>query len=174
MRRSAPGTAAFFRPATPGPAAPTSATSRGGVTRGPSRAPAAVRGVTTGEQDRGQAPGHVLVDPGDRGRLHGLGRHGSPRRLELGARGRYHAGRLLVQDRAVIVGGYTLDLYCDAEGCRAGDLANKRGRGFQPGSQSFFAETGGACRREARGAGWKLNRDRTATCPECKRGRRSS
>ncbi len=60
----------------------------------------------------------------------------------------------------MIVGTYTLDLYCDTEGCDQ-PLA-KLG---QP--DEFIAELGTTCRRQARQAGWTLKRNGTAVCPQC-------
>lgn len=64
----------------------------------------------------------------------------------------------------MIVGGYTLDLYCDSEldqpygtkGHHGGDHAG-----------TFYAQTGKECRRQARAAGWIFQRGRRAICPAC-------
>lgn len=74
----------------------------------------------------------------------------------------------------MIVGCYTLDLYCDAEGCtNPRPHTSDGGRG--PLAQ-YTAETGGACRRDARRDGWRLRvREGRAICPQCPapRGTRS-
>jgi hypothetical protein len=69
----------------------------------------------------------------------------------------------------VIIGGYTLDLYCDSGASRhkngwidTGDI--RRGR-FPI---QFVGEFGSQCRRAARSAGWLLKRDGRAVCPECR------
>lgn len=64
----------------------------------------------------------------------------------------------------MIVGCYSLALYCDGPGC----LVRREGDGV------FTAETGAECRREARKRGWRLNlRAGTALCPQCvKNGKR--
>ena len=59
----------------------------------------------------------------------------------------------------MIVGCYTLDLYCDDETCKPK---------FKEFPKNFIAEYGSECRAQARRAGWKLNlRDGTAICPRC-------
>lgn len=67
----------------------------------------------------------------------------------------------------MIVGCYTLDLYCDEDGC-PNDCARytSDGRGAPPGQ--FTGETGGECRSQAKRAGWKLTRrdgEGHASCP---------
>jgi hypothetical protein len=58
----------------------------------------------------------------------------------------------------MIVGGYTLDLYCDDP-----DHVPVHGESHQ-----FFTEEGSQARRKARKAGWMLNlRDGVARCPAC-------
>ena len=76
----------------------------------------------------------------------------------------------------MIVGCYSLDLYCDAAGCtNPRPYMSDGGRG--PLAQ-YTAETGGACRKQARDDGWRLNlRNGTAKCPQCvsaKRARRNA
>jgi len=67
----------------------------------------------------------------------------------------------------VIVGGYTLDLYCDVEGCRA------PGGAGMPEQAAFFAETGSQCRQYARNNGWVLDlKAGTCRCPKCARDRK--
>ena len=59
-------------------------------------------------------------------------------------------------------GCYTLDLYCDVEGC----TYNARKGIYGP--DQFFSEFGSVCRRKAREAGWKLatKKDPRDLCPE--------
>lgn len=53
--------------------------------------------------------------------------------------------------------GFTLDLYCDAEGCER-----------YPSMDQFCARTEAEARRNARNAGWKLGRSAYRDCcPEC-------
>lgn len=60
----------------------------------------------------------------------------------------------------MIVGGYTLDLYCDNPDCE-----HKPHRG--PAAE-YTHELGSVCRRLAKKDGWKLNhRQGIATCPHC-------
>ena len=62
----------------------------------------------------------------------------------------------------MIVGCYTLNLYCDVPGC----TYNNRGRGYEP--DEFTGVTGGECRKAARKAGWRLWLvEGNACCPEC-------
>jgi len=65
----------------------------------------------------------------------------------------------------MIVGSYTLELYCDAP---ASDPLHARYQGCD-GQAEYTAETGAACRRQARIAGWKLKRDGTCVCPQCRK-----
>jgi hypothetical protein len=63
----------------------------------------------------------------------------------------------------VIVGGYTLHLYCDAPG------HVRQAHAGGPDAESC-AETGARCRAMARKAGWKLDRKAgRAICPKCRR-----
>lgn len=69
----------------------------------------------------------------------------------------------------MIVGCYTLDLYCDGKGC----LTNHP-FGIGPESRyipvQFTGETGQECRKEATRAGWVINnRAGTCLCPKCVR-----
>lgn len=67
----------------------------------------------------------------------------------------------------MIVGCYTMDLYCDEQGCKNATARHTSdGRGAPPGQ--FYGETAGECRRAARRAGWKLSRrdgQGHASCP---------
>lgn len=73
----------------------------------------------------------------------------------------------------MIVGCYTLDLYCSDPRCtRKGPLAGDGGRG--PLAQ-YTHELGAVCRRHARRAGWILRlREGTATCPTCAKRNKGS
>lgn len=68
----------------------------------------------------------------------------------------------------MIVGGYTLDLYCDEPGCPNGRSSySSDGMGRKP--WTFFSETGADCRKAARRDGWTLRlQDSTAWCPNHK------
>ena len=58
----------------------------------------------------------------------------------------------------MIVGGYTLHLYCDRDPCGLSPLDS-------PGE--FSGTTKRVAYREARDAGWKIGRNDTVTCPTC-------
>lgn len=58
----------------------------------------------------------------------------------------------------MIVGGYTLDLYCDRESPT---------HLFQEFPHQYTGENGPACRRLARRHGWRLKRNGEAICPKC-------
>lgn len=62
----------------------------------------------------------------------------------------------------MLAGGYTLDLYCDGEGCLHGQYE------MYPAKQTFFAEHGSACRRLARRQGWKFLPEGDMLCPKCR------
>ena len=63
----------------------------------------------------------------------------------------------------LVVGGYTLDLYCKYEN------REHAWSGQHPGfGESFYGQTYGECAAAARAAGWAIHRDRTATCPCCR------
>lgn len=59
----------------------------------------------------------------------------------------------------MIVGCYTMDLYCDASDHKS--VATRRG-GWQ-----YTGETAGECKRKAKADGWKFHRDGEVSCPEC-------
>jgi len=61
----------------------------------------------------------------------------------------------------MIIGCYTLHLYCDVPKC----TYNNKGGSYIP--DEFTGETGGECRNAARKAGWRLLADGNACCPEC-------
>ncbi len=69
----------------------------------------------------------------------------------------------------MIVGCYTLDLYCDTPECengRAVHTSNSDGIASAP--ATFTAEHGSECRKDARRAGWRLElREGLAWCPLC-------
>lgn len=66
----------------------------------------------------------------------------------------------------MIVGGYTLDLYCDKE-------SNQHEYDEFP--DTYADEFGSTCRRRARESGWILKRNGTAICPKCSgRGKKST
>lgn len=59
----------------------------------------------------------------------------------------------------MVVGGYTLDLYCDCQ-----SDAHKHGE-FP---HQFFGETYSGTSRQAKRQGWKITKDRSkAICPKC-------
>jgi hypothetical protein len=64
----------------------------------------------------------------------------------------------------MIVGGYTLDLYCDVE--------NEQ-HSYREFPHQFYAQTKQECYREARRCGWTIN-DKTGFCycPKCKKAKR--
>ncbi len=72
----------------------------------------------------------------------------------------------------MIAAGYTIDLYCDVEGCPYDAYRLVEGQGFG----QFVGETWGKAAAEARLSGWVISRDRTkCACPECvKAGRKYS
>ena len=64
----------------------------------------------------------------------------------------------------MIVGGYTLNMYCDNPDCpHDGDSY------WWP--KEFIGDRGGKCRAEARVAGWKMDREYTL-CPACNKASR--
>ena len=64
----------------------------------------------------------------------------------------------------MIVGCYSMDLYCDREFCKA-DLGTH---------WSYTGQTEAECRRGARKAGWIFHRSGRVTCPECKGGKETA
>lgn len=73
----------------------------------------------------------------------------------------------------MIVGGYTVRLYCDAEkhegylsdyGCRV----KVAPREFETVQNEFAGQNERECFAQARRVGWKLTRDRRTICPFCK------
>lgn len=59
------------------------------------------------------------------------------------------------------VGGYTLDLYCDAKGC-------KQDGGVWRAQAQFSSESGSSCRQAARRAGWRLFPNGDTHCRPCR------
>jgi len=67
----------------------------------------------------------------------------------------------------MIVGGYSLHLYCDADGCPNGRALGHAEYSRPPGEFTHSTNERGAMAK-ARRAGWKLNlRDWTCLCPDC-------
>lgn len=66
----------------------------------------------------------------------------------------------------MIVGGYSLDLYCenlDGDTCK-----NPRPKDGLTHPAEYYSQTFGECARMAREDGWRLNRKKgTAICPWC-------
>ena len=64
----------------------------------------------------------------------------------------------------MIVGGYTLDLYCDEKNCE-----HEYDPHWNP--RQYTGERGSSCRAQARRDGWLLNRlhQGSARCPNCGR-----
>jgi hypothetical protein len=70
----------------------------------------------------------------------------------------------------VIVGCYSLDLYCDGQPCAAAGPEKWR----TPVLLGLTAERGETCRRRARLAGWRLwLKDGVVLCPACVQAGRS-
>ncbi len=67
----------------------------------------------------------------------------------------------------MIVGGYTLHLYCDGRGCLT-NYPHGRGEDARYVAVEFSGETGQECRKDAKKAGWIINaRNGTCLCPKC-------
>jgi len=68
----------------------------------------------------------------------------------------------------MIVGCFTLDLYCDTEGCRHND----EGKGCQE-PDSYVRRTRAECNRAARKDGWKIWKGKVicSKCVEAKKGK---
>ena len=58
----------------------------------------------------------------------------------------------------MIVGGYTLDLYCDHK---------NKDHEYNEFPHTYYEQLGSLCRKNARRDGWILHKDGTATCPKC-------
>lgn len=77
----------------------------------------------------------------------------------------------------MVVGGYTLDLYCDAEDSwmdRTMQFNHHYAMGFQGfGTDQFTGETQAECRAQAKKKGWLIERGgMRAMCPICRRAGR--
>jgi len=72
----------------------------------------------------------------------------------------------------MIVGGYTMDLYCENIGTPlAGSLFDVCGHRYDGGKASFFAEDSLKCRQQAYAQGWILRVSKgLAYCPACTKG----
>ena len=65
------------------------------------------------------------------------------------------------KDAQVIASGYAMDLYCEVAGSK---------HGYREGQAQFNGETWADCAKQARRAGWKINkRRRECICPKCVR-----
>lgn len=59
----------------------------------------------------------------------------------------------------MIASGYSMDLYCEADGHQ---------HGYNEGQAQFFGETWADCARQAREAGWRIHKQRReCICPKC-------
>lgn len=67
-----------------------------------------------------------------------------------------------------IVGGYTLELYC--ENATPGDGRHYDFDAYLNPAE-YVGEYGSVCRTQARRDGWKLKRDGRAFCPKCSKER---
>lgn len=68
----------------------------------------------------------------------------------------------------MVVGGYSLDLYCDYPDESYAHRGSAQFAGA--GKADFAAETGPAAKAEAKRAGWKIERgERRAICPSCQK-----
>ena len=68
----------------------------------------------------------------------------------------------------MIVGWYSLDLYCDNK-----DVGTD-GHSYKQFPKTYSSEFGSTARREARSEGWILDREKgTAICPNCSREARA-
>ena len=72
----------------------------------------------------------------------------------------------------MIVGGYTLDLYCENIGPMVGGtIFDAYGHRYDGGKAQFFAESGTECRQMAYASGWILRVSKgLAYCPSCAKG----
>ena len=67
----------------------------------------------------------------------------------------------------MIVGGYSLDLYCRFHRASTGKEAGLIEHGWGRGHASFAGYNHVDCNKQARRAGWRFNRDGDVTCPDC-------
>lgn len=72
----------------------------------------------------------------------------------------------------MLVGCYTLDLYCDYDELVPGSAEDAEGH--SPGNYmgQFTGRSRSACIRAAREAGWLFHKDDTHSCPVCIKGKR--
>jgi hypothetical protein len=66
----------------------------------------------------------------------------------------------------MIVGCYTLDLYCDNLNIPEGAVTDGI-HDYKEFPKTFIHEYGSVCRKIARAKGWKFTRDGRALCPKC-------
>lgn len=72
----------------------------------------------------------------------------------------------------MIVGCYSLHLYCDTGNAKpgmTGDGGNSPHGFDNPGFGEFTGPTEGDCKRQARNQGWRFGRDSRVFCPTCNR-----
>lgn len=69
----------------------------------------------------------------------------------------------------MIVGCYTLDLYCRFDGTSDGPQAGTVVHGYNSQPHQFTGPTLSNCRAQARKRGWTFEDDDDATCPMCNR-----
>lgn len=74
----------------------------------------------------------------------------------------------------MIVGCYSLDLYCDKDQTgsfshnpKTGEHEDKYGHVLDEFPHNYTAELGSTCRARARADGWLLTRQDKAHCPKC-------
>ncbi len=63
----------------------------------------------------------------------------------------------------MIVGCYSMDLYCDAPHCKNGEFK------LYPSKAQFNSQTEGGCKRQARADGWRFHRSGGVSCIYCTR-----
>jgi hypothetical protein len=66
----------------------------------------------------------------------------------------------------MIVGCYTLDLYCDRDNPDGYTIADIPEHGFREFPHQFTGHTEGVCMRDAKRRGWRFQ-DGKAYCPRC-------
>ena len=66
----------------------------------------------------------------------------------------------------MIVGGYTLDLYCrDSAASKVTEGPDPHA--YRTGFEQFYGRTYSECKRQAVKAGWRFDKDDDVTCPWC-------
>ena len=68
----------------------------------------------------------------------------------------------------MIVGGYSLDLYCRFHQASGGKDAGARPHSWNRGIASFAGHNENDCKKQARKARWKFNRG-DVVCPDCQK-----